>query len=138
MALDQKLRAVIREILHLPQATTNGILYCGKKDGGLGIPRLEWLLTSATLKADLNFVNNPDPVMQALTVGTKMKSRLKILAEAARINWPVDPAYPQKLQHKNEEKRACNMEQPRFSREIRRGLHEFPNIKHVACRAQTP
>ncbi|KAG5869819.1 hypothetical protein JTB14_037554 [Gonioctena quinquepunctata] len=91
-ALDQELRVVIREILHLPQATTNGLLYCGKKDGGLGIPRLEWLLTSATLKASLKFVDNPDPVMQALSAGTKMESRLQSLARAARINWPVDPA----------------------------------------------
>ncbi|KAG5875373.1 hypothetical protein JTB14_016643 [Gonioctena quinquepunctata] len=91
-ALNQDLRVVIRKILHLPHATTNGLLYCGKKDGGLGIPRLEWLLTSGTPKAGLKFADNPDPVLRALAAGTKMESRLKILAQAARINWPADPA----------------------------------------------
>ncbi|KAG5861170.1 hypothetical protein JTB14_032411 [Gonioctena quinquepunctata] len=91
-ALDQELRVVIKEILHLPQPTTNGHTYCSKKDGGLGIPKQEWLLTSSTLRAGLKFADNPDPVMRALAAGTKMESRLKNLDRTARIDWPVDLA----------------------------------------------
>ncbi|CAH2018675.1 unnamed protein product [Acanthoscelides obtectus] len=87
--MDQELRVVVKNILHLPQATTNALLYCGKRDGGLAIPRLEWLATSSALKAGLKFVDNPDPAMQALATGTKLESRVRRLALDARIAWPV-------------------------------------------------
>ncbi|CAG9825841.1 unnamed protein product [Phaedon cochleariae] len=60
-----------------------------KRDGGLGIPRLQWLLTSAALKAGCKFMQNPDPAMQAPALGTMLEGRLKRLARASRINWPV-------------------------------------------------
>nr|CAI5866823.1 unnamed protein product [Callosobruchus analis] len=87
--MDQELRVVLKNILHLPQATTNALLYCGKRDGGLGIPRLEWLATSSALKAGLKFANNPDPAMRALATGTKLESRLRRMALDARIAWPL-------------------------------------------------
>lgn len=88
-ALDQELRVVIKDIYHLPQSTTNGLIYSGKKDGGLGFPKLEIVVVSASLKAGLKFVNSTDPAMQALALGTGMVNRLKNLAKAVRINWPV-------------------------------------------------
>lgn len=88
-ALDQELRVVIKDIYHLPQSTTNGLIYSGKKDGGLGFPKLEIVVVSASLKAGLKFINSSDPVMQALALGTGMVNRLKNLAKAVRINWPV-------------------------------------------------
>jgi hypothetical protein len=51
--MDQDLRRVIKDIYHLPQCTANGLLNCGKKNGGLGIPRLETLATTTTLKMGL-------------------------------------------------------------------------------------
>ena len=45
--MDQLTRSTIKSILHLPASTPNGLLYCGKRDGGLGIPKLE-ILTSST------------------------------------------------------------------------------------------
>ncbi|KAI4475667.1 hypothetical protein M0804_014163 [Polistes exclamans] len=88
-ALDQELRVVIKDIYHLPQSTTNGLIYSGKKDGGLGFPKLEIVVVSASLKAGLKFANSTDPAMQALALGTGMVNRLKNLAKAVRINWPV-------------------------------------------------
>lgn len=40
-ALDQELRVLIRNILHLLQSTCNGVIYCGRGDGGLDFPKLE-------------------------------------------------------------------------------------------------
>ena len=58
--MDQELRVVLKNILHLPQATTNALLYCGKRDGGLGIPRLEWHATSSALLSGLQIAVSPD------------------------------------------------------------------------------
>nr|CAI5839599.1 unnamed protein product [Callosobruchus analis] len=77
--MDQELRVVLQNILHLPQATTNALLYCGKRDGELGIPRLEWLATSSALKAGLKFADNLDPTMRALATGTKLESCLRCM-----------------------------------------------------------
>jgi hypothetical protein len=47
--LDQELRTTIKEILRSPQSTANGLLYCSKRDGGLGIPKFEVLTVSTSL-----------------------------------------------------------------------------------------
>ena len=88
--LDQELRVVIKDIYHLPQSTANGLIYCGKRDGGLGFPKLESLVVSSSLRAGLKFTESADPVMRALTEAAGMVNRLKSLAAAARMNWPVD------------------------------------------------
>jgi hypothetical protein len=87
--MDQDLRRVIRNIYHLPQCTANGLLHCGKKNGGLGIPRLETLATTTTLKMGLNFKLNPDPVMRSVFEESGLELKLKQIAQAARINWPI-------------------------------------------------
>ncbi|XP_074026465.1 uncharacterized protein [Leptinotarsa decemlineata] len=69
--MDQELRVVIKSTLHLPNSTTNGLLYVSKKDGGLRIPRLERLLSSTALKAGLKFWNNPGPTMRGLAAGSR-------------------------------------------------------------------
>lgn len=88
--LDQELRVAIKDIYHLPQATTNGLIYCGKRDGGLGFPKLETLVVSSSLRAGLKFSQSEDIVMRALAEESGMVNRLKSLAASARINWPVN------------------------------------------------
>lgn len=88
--LDQELRVVIKDIYHLPQSTTNGLIYCGKRDGGLGFPKLETLVVSSSLRAGLKFSQSEDEVMRALAEESGMVNRLKSLAASARINWPVN------------------------------------------------
>jgi hypothetical protein len=39
--MDRDLRDSIKRIYHLPQCTADGLIFCGKRDGGLGIPKLE-------------------------------------------------------------------------------------------------
>lgn len=109
--LDQELRVVIRDIYHLQQSTANGLIYCGKRDGGLGFPKLEVITVASTLATGYRFVNSTDPVMQALAEDTGMVKRLKSLANSVRINWPL-----QSLQDVNKFKpRAKKEELARWS-----------------------
>ncbi|GJQ68522.1 hypothetical protein Trydic_g17092 [Trypoxylus dichotomus] len=87
--LDQELRVVIKDIYHLPQSTANGLIYCGKRDGGLGFPKLEVITVTSTLAAGYRYLNSTDPVMQALAEDTGMVARLKRLANSVRVNWPL-------------------------------------------------
>ena len=48
--LDSLIRTHVKDILHLPACTPNGLLYCGKRDGSLGIPKMETLATTTALK----------------------------------------------------------------------------------------
>ena len=88
--LDQELRVVIRDLYHLPQSAANGLIYCGKRDGGLGFPKLETLVVSSSLRAGLKFMESTDSVMRALAEAAGMVNRLRSLAASARINWPVN------------------------------------------------
>lgn len=87
--LDQLLRVTVKNYLHLPQSIADGLLYAGKKDGGLGFPRLETIVVTATLKAGFRFMASEDPAMRALGITSGLVSRLKKMAHAARLNWPV-------------------------------------------------
>jgi hypothetical protein len=90
--LDQELRVVVKDIFHLPHSTTNGVIYSGKRDGGLGFPKLETLVTASTLRMGLRFMSGPDPVQRALGVASGLEGRLKRLATAQRLNWPATEA----------------------------------------------
>ena len=49
-AMDQTIRNHVKVVLHFHTSTPNGLLYCSKRDGGLGIPKLEALGKSSALK----------------------------------------------------------------------------------------
>jgi hypothetical protein len=88
-AMDQTIRNHTKVILHLPQSTPNGLLYCSKRDGGLGIPKLETLATSTALKQGTTLLNSLDPTIHALLQETKLEQRLESLAKAMRLPWPI-------------------------------------------------
>jgi hypothetical protein len=90
--LDAAIRDSIKKVYHLPQCTANGLVYCSKRDGGLGIPKLETVVISSSLKAGVKFLENPDPVMEAVADESGMKKRLAQLARGARIAWPIKNA----------------------------------------------
>jgi hypothetical protein len=66
---------VIKNIFHLPQCTADGLLYCKKKDGGLGVPRLETMAVSISLKTGMKFMDRVDPVMRALAKESRLDQR---------------------------------------------------------------
>ena len=88
-AMDQIIRNHVKVVLHLPMSTPNGLLYCSKRDGGLGVPKLETLATSSALKQGITLLNSLDPAIHALLQETKLEQRLKNLAKAIRLEWPI-------------------------------------------------
>jgi hypothetical protein len=86
--MDSLIRTSIKDILHLPQCTPNGLIYCSKRDGGLAIPKLENLVTTSTLRQGIVLLNLIDPALKALFAQTSLEHRLETIARAARLNWP--------------------------------------------------
>ncbi|PNF38083.1 hypothetical protein B7P43_G16079 [Cryptotermes secundus] len=84
--MDQDLRRSVKTIFHDLQCTANGLLHCGKKNGGLGIPKLETIYTMTALKMGLKFQLNSDPVMKAVFEETGLKQKLEDITRATRIN----------------------------------------------------
>ena len=70
-------------------STPNGLLYCSKRDEGLGAPKLEALATSTALKQGITLLNSLDPAAHALLTETKLEQRLSSLAKAMRLPWPI-------------------------------------------------
>jgi hypothetical protein len=89
--LDQELRRVVKSIFHLPQCTANGLIYGRKVDGGLGIPKLETIVVSSSLKAGLKFMECDDPIMKAICEESHLEARVRGIAQGARIQWPIRP-----------------------------------------------
>jgi hypothetical protein len=88
-AMDQTIRNHIKVVLHHPMSTPNGLLYCSKKDGGLGIPKMEALPTSTMLNHGITLLNSLDKAAHALLKETKLELRLQNLAKAMRLSWPI-------------------------------------------------
>lgn len=86
--LDQGLKVAVKEYLHLPQSTANGLIYAGKKDGGLGFPKLEIVVTSAALKACVNYFSSTDKVIKELAHASQLEKRARKLASIANVSWP--------------------------------------------------
>lgn len=84
-----ELRGAIKEYLHLPTSTANGLIYAAKKDGGLGFPKLEIVIVSSSLKAGWKFLNNPYPAIQAISENSAAVSKMKTLAHTAKLGWPI-------------------------------------------------
>jgi hypothetical protein len=87
--MDQAVQNSVKTILHLPMSTPNGLLYCSKRDGGLGIPKKEALVTSSALKQGITLHNSLHPATHALLQEIKLEKCLQSLATAMRLTWLV-------------------------------------------------
>jgi hypothetical protein len=87
--MDSLIRIHVKDLLHLPASTPNGLLYSSKRDGGLSIPKLETLRISTVLKQGLTLLNTLDDTIAALLQNTRYEVRLERLAKSARIQWPI-------------------------------------------------
>jgi hypothetical protein len=55
----------------------NGLIHCRCRDGGLGIPRLETMTTSSSLKTGLRFLDGADPVMRAIARESNLEQKVQ-------------------------------------------------------------
>jgi hypothetical protein len=88
--MDSLIRTHVKDFLHLPASTPNGLSYASKRDGGLGIPKLEMLSTSTTLKQGLTLLKTQEESIIALLQNKGYEGRLEPLAKSARIPWPIN------------------------------------------------
>jgi hypothetical protein len=72
------IRDQVKDILHLPPSTPNGLLYCGKKDGGLG----------TALKHGIQAQRTDDQALRAVLQATNFDVRLERMAKSIRLPWP--------------------------------------------------
>jgi hypothetical protein len=68
--------------------TPDGLLYCRKRDGGLGFPKLENISICTTLKLGMRLIDTADPTIQAILTLTNFDRRLGQLAKSIRLPWP--------------------------------------------------
>jgi hypothetical protein len=87
--MDSLIRVHVKDVLHLPASTPNGLIYCGKRDGGLGVPKLEVLSVSTALKLGMTLLETADADLKAILNITRFEARLERLAKSARIHWPI-------------------------------------------------
>jgi hypothetical protein len=71
--LDQELRTLVREILHLHPTTTNHIFYAKTKDGGLGLPQIGNAMRLAGLRAGIKMMNISNPVQKSVITEESME-----------------------------------------------------------------
>ena len=87
--MDPLIRTHVKGTIHLPASTPNGLVYCCKRYGDLGIPKLETLATSTALKQGIQLLTNTDVTVQALLRITKFEQRLERMAKLIRLQWPI-------------------------------------------------
>jgi hypothetical protein len=83
--IDQIIRNQVKVVFYLPISTSNHLLYCSKRDGGLGITKLEPLASSSALKQGIALLNSFDTAIHTLLQETKLDQRLQSLAKAMRL-----------------------------------------------------
>lgn len=88
-SVDQALRKAVKQYLHLPLSTADGLIYTAKRDGGLGFPKLGIVITSSSLKAGWRFLHSDDPAIRAICLGSGLEKRMKRLAHVAKLGWPI-------------------------------------------------
>ncbi|GFG36028.1 hypothetical protein Cfor_01960 [Coptotermes formosanus] len=124
-AIDDEIRTIVKDILHLPANTPNGLLYTGKRDGGLGIPKLETLAICNTLKQGILFLNSLDPVAQAVASATQLEGRLQRMAKCIRLQWP-GLTFQQIDSHKKKQKQV-ELNNWKSLSSKGKGAHSFAN-----------
>ncbi|CAB3388376.1 Hypothetical predicted protein [Cloeon dipterum] len=86
--LDTSIRAWVKEYLHLPASTSNGILYATNRDGGLGVPVLEDLVGRVALRAGVKYLLSEDPAIRAMATHSVLQGKLEKLADSLGVKWP--------------------------------------------------
>lgn len=76
-AADGIIRIAAKKWLHLPMSTCNGLLYLRKRDGGLGILRLEKFIPSIQVRRMQRIANSSDGIIGDIMRTPAGKEKLK-------------------------------------------------------------
>jgi len=86
--VDRVLRGWVKRTLHLVESTPNGLVYAKKRDGGLGVPKLEGAVILAHLRAGLAVDNSSDPLIGYYVEANRVRDSLAKKATSLGLAWP--------------------------------------------------
>jgi hypothetical protein len=86
--LDSEVKQEIKAMLHLMPSSATGFFHSPKACGGLGLPRMEYIVKLGALKSAINIRNSIDPAVSGL-INEETEKKLKRMANSLRINWPA-------------------------------------------------
>jgi Reverse transcriptase (RNA-dependent DNA polymerase) len=86
--MDNELRVAVRDIMHLPNGIATGVFYCKRRDGGLGLLRLEQIVPRIALSIGRKMEQSKDPLLRALTRNGTWTARGNRLANSIRMRYP--------------------------------------------------
>lgn len=93
--MDVALKAVCKEMFHLPTSVSDGLLHCRMSDCGCGLPKLQDMVRAAHLKAFLALCEREDPALVELVRGEGDEA-VGALARDMGLVWPVNVAAVEK------------------------------------------
>jgi hypothetical protein len=88
-SIDYELRQVYKTILRLHSCTSTGFMHSRKRDGGLGLPRLEHLVPLALLRGRRALAEIEDSLIGDITEPDYHFQRMTLTASSLGSFWPV-------------------------------------------------
>ncbi|KAJ8675898.1 hypothetical protein QAD02_011684 [Eretmocerus hayati] len=98
--VDNTIRKRVKEMLHLPQSISTHFPHTPLRQGGLGIPKLEHLVTISSLRNGMKAENSKDTMMKEVC---NTKKNLKVFRdqdESLGTQWPVAVAKLDEIKNK--------------------------------------
>ena len=95
--LDQDLRILVREILHLHPSTTSSVFYTKIRDGGMGLVRMNTAIIAAGLRIGSAMASSADPVQAAVVATTDFEWHMSKLASQVGATWPLSSLKARRL-----------------------------------------
>lgn len=112
--IDAEIRMFVKRTLHLVDSTTNCIFYASRRNGGLGIPRLEHIIPLTIIRNGMKLRDSTDEITSNVGNQARIEASLVNAAKSVRLNWPATLEQVEehkrrlKLQNIREwEKQAC-------------------------------
>lgn len=102
--LDSALRRIVRSFFHLPLCVTDEFFHSMRRDGGLGLPKLEVLVRAANVKAVASLLRLGDPVVDAV-FDPVFREKIRVSCLGLGLPWPPSDRDVQKL--KFDTKKEC-------------------------------
>lgn len=106
-SLDRDIRGITNDMFHLPDHTTNQLLYCSKKDGGMAVPELTDLVIAAKLKGLASLCASGDPLAERLFRG-RGEAMARKTARSMRLQWPS--SIPEIIKWKDSRRKERSLE----------------------------
>nr|CAI5864990.1 unnamed protein product [Callosobruchus analis] len=85
---DQQIRNVVRKFFHLPESTTSHLIYTRKREGGLGVPRMEVDIQLAVIKSVVKMRTSKDEVVKNIGRASVRAAEAEKAAKLLRVTMP--------------------------------------------------